>query len=77
MPENSTDIEYDNINKRYQRRPKQFEKLCLADMFNCIKDKEGNSSSLSNGPSFTDIDFLPETNFKNNTDDPPKWRARS
>ena len=31
LPDNSPDIEADNIIKRYQRRPKQLEKLCLAD----------------------------------------------
>ena len=52
------------------------ERLCLADfvaLFNCVKDKEGDSSSASNiNASFTDIDdFLPETNFEDNTDDDP------
>ena len=31
LPDNSCDIESDNIIKRYQRRPKQLENLCLAD----------------------------------------------
>lgn len=40
--------------------------------FNCIKDKEGDSNSASNDPPFTDIDdFLPETNFEDNTNDDP------
>ena len=76
MPDNSTDIESDNIIKLYQRRPKQLERFCLADfvaLFNCVKDKEGNSSCASNiNASFTDIDdFLPETYFEDNTDDDP------
>lgn len=76
LPDNSTDIESDNIIKRYQRRPKQLERLCLADFvawFNCVKDKEVDSSSASNiNASFTEIDdFLLETNFEDNTDDDP------
>jgi len=76
LPDNSTDIESDNIIKLYQRRPKQLERFCLADfvaLFNCVKDKEGNSSCASNiNASFTDIDdFLPETYFEDNTDDDP------
>ena len=78
LPDNSTDIESDNVIKRYQRRPKQLEKLCLADFvawFNCLtvlKIKKVMGSSASNDPSFTDIDdFLPETNFEDNTDDDP------
>ena len=38
LPDNSCDIESDNIIKRYQRRPKQLENLCLADFvawYNC------------------------------------------
>ena len=31
LPDNSADIESNNIIKCYQRRPKQLEKLCLAD----------------------------------------------
>ena len=50
--------------------------MCLADFvawFNCVKDKEVDSSSASNiNASFTEIDdFLPETNFEDNTDDDP------
>ncbi|XP_078364558.1 uncharacterized protein LOC144648982 [Oculina patagonica] len=75
LPDNSTDIESDNIIKRYQRRPKQLENLCLADFvawFNCVKDKEGDSTSVRNEPSYTGTDdFLPETNFEDNTDDDP------
>ena len=36
MPDNSTDTESDNIIKRYQRRPKKLEKLCLADFVACL-----------------------------------------
>ena len=31
LPDSSQDIESDNVIKRYQRRPKQWEKFCLAD----------------------------------------------
>ena len=31
LPDNSPDIESDNIIRRYQRRPKTLGKLCLAD----------------------------------------------
>ncbi|CAB3993946.1 Hypothetical predicted protein [Paramuricea clavata] len=41
LPDHSVDIESDNIIKRYQRRPKKLENLCLADFvawFNCKSD---------------------------------------
>ena len=31
LPDNSTEIESDNMVKRYQRRPRQLENICLAD----------------------------------------------
>ncbi|XP_078352070.1 uncharacterized protein LOC144636749 [Oculina patagonica] len=75
LPDDSTDIESDNIIKRYQRRPKQLEMVCLADFvswFNCVKYEQNDRSSADNAPSFTGIaDFLPETNFEDNTDDDP------
>ena len=71
LPDNSHDIESDNIIKRYQRRPKQLEKLCLADFvawFDSVKDE--HSDRNSNDSSVTGFDdFLPETNFDDNTDD--------
>ena len=73
LPDNSPDIESDNVIKRYQRRPKQLEKLCLADFvawFNCVKDEHADTSS--NEPSLAALDdFMPETNFDDNTDDDP------
>ena len=42
LPDDSPDIESDNAIKRYQRRPRALEKLCLADFvawYDCIKDK--------------------------------------
>ena len=40
MPDNSDDIESDNVIKRHQRRPNKLKNLCLADFvawYNCIK----------------------------------------
>jgi len=36
LPGSSEDIESDNLIKRYQRRPKQLEELCVADFAACI-----------------------------------------
>ena len=38
LPDNSIDIESDNVIKRYMRRPKKLENVCLADFvawYNC------------------------------------------
>ena len=73
LPDSSQDIESDNIIKRYQRRPKQLEKFCLADFvawFECVKDTE-NDTNFSESLLTGSADFLPETNFKENTDDDP------
>ena len=73
LPDRSRDIESDNVIKRYQRRPKQLQKLCLADFvvwFDCVKDTDhhGNCSE----PSVTASGyFVPETNFDDNIDDDP------
>ena len=43
LPDNSTDIESDNLIKRYQRRPQKLQNICLADFvawFNCVKDSQ-------------------------------------
>ncbi|XP_070567274.1 uncharacterized protein [Ptychodera flava] len=45
MKENATDIESDNILKKYEQRPKAIEKLCLADLaawytFQWVKDDQ-------------------------------------
>ena len=64
LPGNSLDIEAENIIKGYQRRPKQLEKLCLADFvawFNCVKDEHANRTHSSE-QSVTGLDdFMPET----------------
>ena len=74
LPDNSCEIESDNIIQRYQRRPKQLENICLADFvawFNCVKD---NESDTVYGDKF-DIgsdDFMPEAFYDVNTiDDDP------
>lgn len=73
LPDNSCDIESDNIIKRYQRIPKQLENKCLADFvawFTCVREE----SDTDFGDKF-DIgsdNFIPETLFDaNNTDDEP------
>ena len=73
LPDSSHDIESDNIINRYQRRPKQLEKVCLADFvawFECVKDTQYDTNCSQ--PLLTASgDFLPETNFEENTDDDP------
>lgn len=73
LPDGSQAIESDNVIKRYQRRPKQLEKLCLADFvawFDCVKDMNDEQGNCCE-PSVTHSrDFIPETNFDDNTDDP-------
>ena len=73
LPDSSHDMESDNMIKWYQRRPKQLEKFCLADFvawFECVKDTQYDTNSSE--PLLTASgDFLPETNFEENTDDDP------
>lgn len=76
MPDTSTDIETDNIIKRYQRRPRNLEHLCLANFvawFSCVKDKDTNDSSINCNSSTALIfnDCLPETDLNDNVDDDP------
>ena len=45
LPDDSEDIECDNLIKRYQRRPKALENVCLADFaawYNYVRDKKAN-----------------------------------
>ena len=70
LPDHSVDIESDNIIKRYQRRPKKLENLCLADFvawFNCKSDSNQKSKLKSNSPLIDD--YLTESNFDDNVDD--------
>ncbi|CAB3995588.1 ATP-dependent DNA helicase PIF1 [Paramuricea clavata] len=70
LPDHSVDIESDNIIKRYQRRPKELENLCLADFvawFNC-KNDSNQKSKLKSNSSLID-DYRKESNFDDNVDD--------
>ena len=72
LPDNSTDIESDNIIKRYQRRPRKLEELCLANFvawFNCVKDKHSDDSSTSCNTTGLSDDFLLETDLTDYVDD--------
>ena len=74
MPDNSTDIESDNVIKRYQRRSKKLEQLCLGHFvarFKCVKDKHAGDNTKSNKLEETSDHFLPETDFDDNVDDDP------
>lgn len=75
LPDNSHDIESDNMIKRYQRRPRQLENLCLAEFvecFDCVKEKDDDKNCYSCEATVTfPGDFIPETNFEDNTDDDP------
>ncbi len=70
LPDNSCDIESDNIIKRYQRRPKQLENLCLADFvawYNCKSEGNDHIKAKPNS-SLADV-YLPENNVDDNLDD--------
>ena len=74
LPDNSTDKESDNIIKRYQRRPRKLEELCLVNFvawFNCVKDKHSDDSNTSCNKTETSDDFLLETHLTDNVDDDP------
>ena len=69
LPDKANDIESDNVLKRYQRRPRKLELLCLANFvawFNCVND-----NTRLHVQTKSDGNFLPETNFHNNVDDDP------
>ena len=66
LPENSEDIEVDNLIKKYQIRSRQLEKVCLADFaawFKCVGSQDTNCDTSD------PVDYPLETNF--NTDDYP------
>ena len=70
LPDNSIDIESDNIIKRYQRRPKKLENLCLADFvawYNCKSESNQQRKLKSNSPSADD--YLPENIIDDKLDD--------
>ncbi len=65
LPDNSCDIESDNIFKRYQQRPKQLENLCLADFvawYNCKSEGNDHIKAKPNS-SLTDV-YLEEMSEK-------------
>jgi hypothetical protein len=70
LPDNSLDIESDNVIKRYQRRPKQLQNLCLADFvawYNCKSENKEQRKPKPNSPLTND--YLPENNLNDNVDD--------
>ena len=70
LPDNSIDIESDNVIKRYQRRPKKRENVCLADFvawYNCQSDSN-EQKHLKTSESYAD-DYLPENVINDNLDD--------
>ena len=70
LPDNSIDIESDNVIKRYQRRPKKLENVCLADFvawYNC-KIESNEQRHLKASSSSAD-DCLPENAIDDNLDD--------
>ncbi|XP_078383037.1 uncharacterized protein LOC144665645 [Oculina patagonica] len=72
LPDNSEDIESDNLIKRYQRRQKQMEELCLADFaawYNCKKQNKSQIEHRSQIETSTSDDCLPENDFDDNVDD--------
>ena len=74
LPEESTDIEADNIIKRYSRRPKVLETYCLADYVSKVvsvsKDKVSDNSEHVSEASGSDNDIdLNEENTPNINDD--------
>ena len=70
LSDNSIDIESDNVIKRYQRRPKQMENVCLADFvawYNC-KSESNEQRHLKTSSPCAD-DYLPESIIDDNLDD--------
>jgi len=70
LPDNSVDIESDNIVKKYQRRPRKLENLCLADFvawYNCVSQKQNSNTFCDNSKS--NDDYLPERETADNVDD--------
>ncbi|CAB4007910.1 ATP-dependent DNA helicase PIF1 [Paramuricea clavata] len=73
LPDHSLDIESDNVIKRYQRRPKQLENLCLADfvaLFNCKSERNEKKTVKPNvNSTLLADDYLLENDFNDNVDD--------
>ena len=70
LPDNSIDIESDNVIKRYQQRPKQMENVCLADFvawYYCKSDSNEQRHLKTSSPCADD--YLPESIIDDNLDD--------
>ena len=70
LSDSSIDIESDNVIKRYQRRPKQMENVCLADFvagYNC-KSEINKQNHLKTSSPCAD-DYLSESIIDDNLDD--------
>ena len=70
LPDNSIDFESDNVIKRYQRRPRQMENVCLADFvawYNC-KSERNEQRHLKTSSSCAD-DYLPDSNLEDDVCD--------
>ena len=70
LPDNSVDIESDNVIKRYMRRPKKLENVCLADFvawYNCKTESDEQRHLKANSSSADD--YLPEIVIDDNLDD--------
>ena len=68
LPDSSTDIESDNVIKRYQRRPWQLENICLADFVAWYEVlPSGKSDSLNSIQIWSDC--LPDNDSLENHDD--------
>ena len=70
FPDNSIDIESDNVIKRYQRRPRQMENVCLVDfvaLYNCKSESHEQRHLKTSSPCADD--YLPESIIDDNLDD--------
>lgn len=69
LPDNSEDIESDNLLKRYQRRPRQLEKLCsveFAAWYNYVRSEDSDREiKCMDG----NMEYPPERGFEDNLDD--------
>ena len=70
LPDNSIDIESNNVIKRYMRRPNKLENVRLADFvawYNC--KTESNEQNHLNASLSSPDDYLPEKVIDDNLDD--------
>ena len=66
LPDNSDDIDSVSLIKRYQRRPRKLEDMCIADfaaLYQCVKQPR---PSVENGSG-----YLPECDFEDENEDDP------